>query len=176
VFLHFQDDRQLGKILFLKNEWALDAAYAIVDDQIIKSQNGHFTRNDAIRVWGKDYHLVYDDLLALMKRFYLVYEINNSACYIAPQMLPDDKPDYTWDESENLQLRYEYDDFMPQGILWQFIAIMHQQIKSNQLVWRSGVVLSEGIEEAEVTEVYGKHKINIRIRGKNKSEMRTIIA
>jgi internalin A len=176
VFLHFQDHPQLGKILFLKNDWALDAAYAIIDDPKIKKQNGYFSKADAIAIWGNDYYMVFDDLLALMKRFYLVYEIGNSQNYIAPQLLLDDKPVYEWDDSENLQLRYEYDDFMPQGILWQFVATMHKQIKNDTLVWRSGVIISEGSTDAEITEVYGKHKINIRIRGKNKSEMRTIIA
>jgi internalin A len=176
VFLHFQDSPQLGKILFLKNSWALDAAYAIIDAPEIRKRNGHFTKKDAIEIWGKDYFMVYEELLALMKRFYLIYEINNSQSYIAPQLLLDDRLDYQWDTKDNLQLRYEYDDFMPQGILWQFIAIMHKKIKNNTLVWRSGVILSEGDTEAEVTEVYGQHKINIRIKGKNKLDFRTIIA
>lgn len=176
VFLHFIDDPLLGKILFLKNDWALDAAYAIIDNPTVKNQNGHFSKTEAASIWGKDYYMVYDELLALMKRFYLIYEIKSSQQYISPQLLPNDKPDYNWDEKDNLQLRYEYDDFMPQGILWQFIAIMHKQIKNQKLVWRSGVILAEGETEAEITEVYGQHKINIRIKGRNKLEFRTIIA
>ncbi|NEO66481.1 MAG: hypothetical protein F6J98_41345, partial [Moorea sp. SIO4G2] len=37
--------------------------------------------------------------------------------FIAPQLLSDNQPDYDWNPSHNLILRYTYPDFMPKGIL-----------------------------------------------------------
>jgi hypothetical protein len=40
-------------------------------------------------------------------------------------------PDYTWDDRDNLFLRYQYDFFMPKGILSQFIVQMHRYIRNH---------------------------------------------
>jgi len=177
VFLHFQDDAVLKNIIFLDNDWALNAAYNILDTESIKKKEGQFLQSDVEIIWGKSqYSFIYDELLALMKRFYLIYEVPETKKFVAPQLLPEDSPNYKWDTDNNLQLRYEYDNFMPQGIIWQFISTMHEYIKSQTEVWRNGVLLMKNNTEAEITEVYGKHKISIRIKGKHKSELRTIIA
>ncbi len=56
-----------------------------------------------------------------MKKFQLCYEIpgkkNN---FIAPQRFSDNQPEYDWNESQNLILRYAYPDFMPKGIITRF--------------------------------------------------------
>ncbi len=53
-----------------------------------------------------------------MKKFQLCYEIpgkkNN---FIAPQRFSDNQPEYDWNESQNLILRYAYPDFMPKGLI-----------------------------------------------------------
>ncbi|WP_442942574.1 hypothetical protein [Nostoc sp.] len=54
-----------------------------------------------------------DELLQLMMRFKLYYEIpGRRDIYIAPQLLSIEKVDYTWDDRNNLILRYTY-TFMP---------------------------------------------------------------
>ncbi len=53
-----------------------------------------------------------------MKKSQLCYEIpgkkNN---FIAPQRFSDNQPEYDWNESQNLILRYAYPDFMPKGLI-----------------------------------------------------------
>ena len=39
VFLHFQDDDVLKRTVILKKEWATNAAYRVLDDEIVKKQN-----------------------------------------------------------------------------------------------------------------------------------------
>ena len=47
------------------------------------------------------------ELLELMKKFQLCYKIPGSKdTFIAPQLLSDNQPEYEWDETNNLILRY----------------------------------------------------------------------
>lgn len=117
-----------------------------------------------------------DELLQLMMKFQLCYEIPNSAGnYIAPQLLATDQPDYEWDETNNLHLRYTY-EFMPKGIITRLIVKMHKNIHEQGLVWRSGVILSKANHtKAEVIEYYQTRKITIRASGSRKKELMTII-
>jgi len=87
-----------------------------------------------------------DKLLLLMLNFQLCYEIPDSRdIYIAPQLLTENQPDYEWDESDNLILRYSY-EFMPKRIIMRFIVIMHRWIQQQAYVWKSGVRDSESIK------------------------------
>jgi internalin A len=165
ICLHFQEDDLLIKTVILKPTWGTDAVYKVLDNfQVIQNQ-GRFTRNDLNSIWNEDkYATMQSELLRLMMNFKLCYEIPNAPkTYIAPQLLTVNQPYYTWDESENLLLRYEY-EFMPKGILTRFIVEMHAWIEEQSCVWRSGVVLSKDGARAEVIELYRYHKGEIRIR------------
>jgi hypothetical protein len=110
-----------------------------------------------------------------MMRFKLCYKIPSlSDTYIAPHLLSVDKPDYTWDETNNLILRYEY-DFMPKGILTRFIVETHFWIEQQTLVWKNGVVLSKDQTRAEVIENYNQREIKIRVAGNRKKELLAVV-
>jgi internalin A len=178
VCLHFQEDDLLIKTVILKPTWGTDAVYKVLDNKQVISSQGRFTRDDLKQIWHEDkYATMQPELLRLMMNFKLCYEIPNAPkTYIAPQLLTPNKPDYNWDESENLLLRYEY-EFMPKGILTRFIVEMHAWIESQSCVWKSGVVLSQDDSKAEVTEFYRYHKgeIRIRVSGKRQRDLLTTI-
>ena len=178
VLLHFQNDDILERRIFLNKDWTLNAIYKIIDDKLIQRQKGRFTRSDAAKVWHEpEYRFIRPELLALMKRFYLIYEINNSQEYISPQMLSEAEPEnYTWDTNNNLQIEINYDLFMPRGILWQFIVMAHNYISNHELVWRTGVVMEHNNAKAEIVETYGKNEITIKVSGDNRRDFMTIIA
>lgn len=114
---------------------------------------------------------MHDELLRLMMRFKLCYEIpQRPRTYIAPQLLSPNQPQYTWDETDNLILRYHY-DFMPKGMLTRFIVEMHKIIDID-LVWKDGVILTDNDARAEIIEAYYKNEILIRISGKLKKPLR----
>src|SRR5204862_145341 len=69
--------------------------------------------------------------------------------------------------------RYTY-EFMPKGIVTQFIVAMHRLIAKEDSVWKSGVILASDSTMAEVTEYYGKREIKVRVSGKRKKELMTI--
>ncbi|MFL6273920.1 MAG: COR domain-containing protein [Blastocatellia bacterium] len=174
--LHFQDDQLLNKTVILKPRWGTDAAYRVLDNERVKRQAGRFNERDLAEIWNDpQYENMHGELLRLMINFKLCYQIPNTKRYIAPQWLSPNQPAYDWDESDNLVLRYTY-EFMPKGIITQFIVAMHRFIAGHDLVWRSGVVLEKNDTRAEVIETYGKQEIRIRVAGKQKKELLTIVA
>ncbi|MDJ0800104.1 MAG: COR domain-containing protein [Calothrix sp. MO_167.B12] len=178
VCLHFQEDDLLRKTVILKPTWGTDAVYKVLDNPQVVENFGKFNRNDLANIWHEDkYTDMQPELLRLMMNFKLCYEIPSSpGTYIAPQFLNPNQPDYIWNETDNLLLRYEY-EFMPKGILTRFIVEMHQWIEEQTCVWRTGVVLSKDEAKAEVIEYYHYHKgeIRIRVSGKRKRDLLTTV-
>ncbi|MBD2505702.1 leucine-rich repeat domain-containing protein [Nostoc muscorum FACHB-395] len=176
VCLHFQEDPLLNKTVILKPKWGTDAVYKVLDNEEVISNLGSFTRSDLANIWCEDeYATMHDELLRLMINFKLCYEIPRSqGKYIAPQLLSANQPLYAWNQTDNLILRYEY-DFMPKGIITQFIVAMNELRNKQQYVWKSGVVLSKDQTKAEVIEYYGKREIKIRVSGHHKRDLMTIV-
>ncbi|MBP5973231.1 leucine-rich repeat domain-containing protein [Brasilonema sp. CT11] len=180
VCLHFQDDDLLRKTVILKPTWGTDAVYKVLDNSQVIENLGQFDRNDLAKIWHDNkYTDMRSELLQLMIKFKLCYKIPNRPdnlpdTYIAPQLLCANQPDYTWDETNNLILRYEY-DFMPKGILTRFIVETHFWIEQQKLVWKNGVVLSKDQTRAEVIENYNQREIKIRVAGNRKKELLAVV-
>ena len=181
VFLHFQDDDLLSKTIILKPTWGTDAVYKVLDNPTVTQNQGCFTRQDLNNIWSADEYIgLQGELLQLMMKFQLCYELSyRPKNYIAPQLLNPNQPAYRWNETQNLILRYAY-DFMPKGILTRFIVATHRLIAisrkdKRQVAWRTGVVLIKDGTLAEITELYGKREIKIRLQGSNKRGLLEII-
>ncbi len=165
VCLHFQDDDLLQRYVILKPEWGTTAVYKVLDTPKVRAALGHFTNEDLKIIWADEqYADMRPELLQLMKNFKLCYEIpHRLKTYIAPQLLSPNQPEYDWDNTDNLILRYHY-DFMPKGMLTRFTVEMHRLI-DHELVWKDGVILSDDNARAEVIETYYKNEIRIRLFG-----------
>ena len=176
VFLHFQDEPLLQKTVILKPKWGTDAVYKVLDNKTVIRNLGRFRRQELDTIWDTPaYESMRDELLQLMMKFKLCYEIpTQRGTYIAPQLLTENQPEYDWDEKSNLLLRYSY-EFMPKGILTQFIVAMHPYIWEQKNVWKSGVVIEKDRTWAEVIEYYGKREIRVRIAGPNGTDLMAII-
>jgi len=165
ICLFFQDDALLSKTVILKPEWGTTAVYRVLDDPKVTRALGTFTRADLHRIWSDAaYEPMRDELLQLMVKFQLCFQVPGSDTYIAPQLLAPSRPAYHWDENDNLVLRYEY-DVMPKGIVRRLIVALHYQIAPGDRLWRSGAVFAYEGSEAEVVEVYRRRLLTIRIRG-----------
>lgn len=171
VCLHFQDDPILKNWIILKPEWGTTAVYTVLDTPSVQKALGHFTQTDLVMIWADDqYTDMRDELLQLMKNFKLCYEIpHRPRTYITPQLLSPNQPEYDWDSNDNLILRYKY-EFMPKGMLTRFTVEMHRLIDGD-LVWKEGVILSDGNARAEIIEAYYKNEIRIRISGQLKKRL-----
>ena len=177
VILHFQEDQtsSLYKTVILKPKWGTDAAYKVLDNLQVKQNLGKFTTADLNQIWqDAEYKNMQAELLELMQEFNLCYPLPNAKnIYIAPQLLDSNQPEYSWNDSDNLLLRYEY-DFMPRGILTRFIVELHHFIDEPN-VWLSGVLLERDNTWAEVIETYDRREIKIRLSGNNKRGFLEII-
>ncbi|AFY56938.1 leucine-rich repeat (LRR) protein [Rivularia sp. PCC 7116] len=176
VFLHFQDDSTLKHYVILKPEWATTSVYKILDNKTVRENLGCFNQEKLAEIWkDSQYSDMRDELLQLMMRFKLCYQIpNRYGNYIAPQLLNINEPEYNWDKSNNLILRYKY-EFMPKGILTSFIVETHPFIEEQKLVWRSGVILNNHETRAEVIENYNQREIKVRVSGNRKKELLAVI-
>jgi internalin A len=171
VCLHFQDDPVLKRFIILKPEWGTAAVYKVLDTKQVRTNLGCFSQSDLATIWADEqYADMRDELLSLMMRFKLCYEIpHRPKIYIAPQLLSPNQPQYPWNDNDNLILRYYY-EFMPKGMLNRFIVEMHKLIDGD-LVWKEGVILKDENAHAEVIEAYYKNEIRIRITGKLKKPL-----
>ncbi|MBC7569567.1 MAG: leucine-rich repeat domain-containing protein [Spirosoma sp.] len=184
VFLHFQDHAALEEFIILRDVWATDAVFAVLDSPVVIKQEGRFTDRDLASIWTeKGYEAsVHTKLLALMKQFELCYQVEDSSprAYILPELLADKPPEgYQWIPQNDLPLQYRY-DFMPKGILTRFIVRLHRHIAQDttgqQLVWKSGIVIAGSALDcpntrAEVTEAWDSKQLLIRVQGKFPKEL-----
>jgi hypothetical protein len=176
VCLHFQADPILKHTVILRPEWGTTAVYKALDTEEVRNNYGRFTHKQLKVIWNEEeYAPMQDELLQLMMRFKLCYRIPGTEDkYIAPQLLEVNTPPYDWDNRANLLMRYDY-DFMPKGIITRLIVEMHEFIENQTLVWKSGVILTNGLARAEVTELYHKGEIRIRVSGKHQNSLLTVI-
>ena len=180
VCLHFQDDDLLRKTVVLKPTWGTDAVYKVLDNMQVVENLGKFDLDDLAMIWHEPkYQSMRPELLRLMMKFKLCYELPKTSdglkTYIAPQLLSPTQPDYLWNSTDNLLLRYTY-EFMPKGILTRFIVGMHRFIEKQTCVWKTGVVLNREDARAEVVELYHRKKICIRVSGKRRRDLLTIVS
>jgi internalin A len=175
ICLHFQDDPVLKNTVILKPKWGTDAVYRVLDDHAILDNRGRFGPHDLARTWcDPEYSSMRDELLRLMMRFQLCYQLPGPEAYIAPQLLSPTRPAYDWTAEGGLVVRYDY-DFMPKGILTRFIVAVNHLIADQDLVWKSGVILEREGTRAEVIEDYPRRKITVRVSGPDTRGLLAII-
>lgn len=176
AILHFGDNRILRKVVFLRNNWVIDAAYRVLDNDLVKNQQGgRFYLSDLDQIWANpEYLKVKDELLELMLKFEVCFQIPDSTQFIVPQLLAPNPPDFQFPEGAVANFRYQY-DFMPRGLLTRFIVQMHHYIQDHSLVWKEGVVLKRLDTFAKVVEDYDGRCILIQIGGSRLKELLAII-
>src|SRR5262249_48886469 len=136
VFLHFQEDRLLGRIVILQNQWATEAVFRILDDETVKSSLGRFTGADCERVWvTSEYADMHAELLALMEKFELCYALADTRdTWLAPQLLSPSKPPAldNWAEPGDMILSYRY-GFLPKGLISRLMVRMNRFVRRPDL-------------------------------------------
>lgn len=165
VCLHFRRDHLLKRHVILKPHWGTTAVYAVLDNQDIIDNFGRFSVDDLHKIWhDSKYDNMHDELLRLMMNFKLCYPIPDvQGEYIAPQLLTEHQPVYSWNNKNNVKLRYKY-EFMPKGLVTRLIVAMHRYI-TDDLVWKTGVLLNKDFSKAEIVEHYSQREIHICLVG-----------
>lgn len=172
-FLHFQDNAILKQIVFLDPKWATNAVYKIVDTKEVQMSFGRFSFKQLTNIWKEypeDKHI---HLLELMKKFEICFQIPDTDEYIIPELLSTRRPDFNWDDTQNLHFQYKY-DFMPAGILTRFIVRVHDLNKGG-IYWKNGVTIQRENTYALVISEPLNRCIKIQIRGEDKRAMLAVI-
>jgi internalin A len=182
VTLHFRDRIGLKNIVILKPEWATGAFYNILSTKSVLDNEGVLTQSELSQIWDtKTYpHSIYPQLMELMNKFELAYELPDKSSYLVPELLPKSMPnDFEWDEMANLCFFYCYDTFLPPGIIPRLIVRMHHSIAKKEngmpLCWREGIVLEFQKSYALVEMKSNERQIEIKIKGDNKREGLAVI-
>ncbi|MBL0745523.1 COR domain-containing protein [Chryseolinea lacunae] len=166
VIIHHQFDLLLKQTIFINTDWCVDGMYKVLDSESII--NGKFTINSLDEIWNEPrFSSKKPELLKLMHQYQLCFELRDNSGYIAPDLLPPDKPsNLKWDHTSNLRFEFRY-DFMPAGILGRFIVKSHSFVKSN-MYWKHGVVLEYENTLALIIEDSIRGKITISVSGEDK--------
>jgi len=175
VIIHHQNDLLLKKTVFLSTDWCVDGMYKVLDNESIIRNNGLFTISELNQIWTEQrFSNKQEELLKLMREYQLCFQLKDGSGFIAPELLPHDKPKYfDWNNAGNLQFEVRY-DFMPAGILSRFIVKSHSFIKE-KTYWKYGVVLEYDETLGLVEEDYINSKIKIRLIGENKKGLLSAI-
>jgi small GTP-binding protein len=181
VILHFKDRIGLKNIVILKPKWATEAFYSILSTKSVRDREGVLLHRELEQIWDKETYPpeIYPQLMELMNKFELAYELSDKSKYLVPELLPPYAFDLIWDEKDNLRFYYCYEYFLPPGIITRFIVRMHQDIEKKEnglpLCWREGVVLKLQNSLALVKMNPDEKQIEIRIKGDNKREALVVI-
>lgn len=168
IYIHFNDNPILGNTIFLKPDWATNAVYKLIDTKTIQMNFGKFQINDLKTIWNDYPQEKFLELIELMKKFELCFQIPDTHSYIIPSLLPASMGDFEWNYKFNSRFEYHY-DFMPAGIITRFIVRMNDKIKDN-CYWKNGVILKAGMAEALVQSDPFSRKLKIWIKGYAKKE------
>jgi len=167
--LHFSEDILLKNMVVLKPDWATQAVYSIIDDQKAVESFGELLLEDIEAIWVKNnYPDRHAELLQLMKKFEMCFEVEDQKHFIIPQLLRTDQPDdFHWEGERDMLLEYSY-KFMPIGIFTRLMVKLHSYIEQDNF-WRNGVVLSLKNTRAFIRNLPLSDKIVIQLKGADKA-------
>jgi hypothetical protein len=180
VFLHFQDDPLLSRSVILQNEWATQAVFRILRDKIVIENRGRFGLDDCRRLWsGSAYADIVPELLGLMKRFELCYELQDRhpVTLLAPILLPPSRPQAlaNWGQPGDLTLRYRY-SFLPSGILSRLTVRLHRYVIDPEMAWTTGVLFQKEGTTVLAELLPDGREIELRARGPEARDLQSIVA
>lgn len=162
----------LERIVILQNRWATDAVFKVLDNETVKKEKGHFRRSQLNLIWdAEEYKGRISELVTLMKQFKLCYQVGETDEYIVPQLLDKTPPEgFSRDRIQRggVRMVIEY-EFMPRGIMTQFIVAMHRQISGGQRhAWETGfaVQMKHGLSALGMAEEsYDSRKLELWAKG-----------
>ena len=180
VFLHFQDDPLLARTVILQNQWATEAVFRILDDEAVKANFGRFSSDDCERLWKDSvYADMHPELLALIQRFELCYELRDSKppTWLTPQLLPPAKPTglANWGKAEDMVLRYRY-EFLPKGVISRLTVRLHRFLRDPEMAWVTGVLLERDDTAVLIEVLANGSEIELRARGPESKVLLSVIA
>ena len=146
VILHFVDHPILSKIVILKPEWGTECVYNLIDNPIIKQNDGQFDIVQLRELWNPNKYpqTTHYELLSLLNQFELCLNLVGTSTYLLPELLPTDEPvgllnSYKVKKEKETQLEIHY-QYLPPGLISRLICNMHVYSSSSSR-WKFGFLL-----------------------------------
>ena len=168
----------LQRLIVLQNDWATDAVFAVVNDETVKGRGGRFGNADLDRLWPDDRHRGrHPELLALLEKFEFCYRLPGNHGWLAPELLPPERPPalYDWGRPGDLSLIYHY-DFLPKGIMSRLIVRENRYLDDPANAWRTGALFTSGPTDLFVEISSRNDEIVLRARGPERKELLSAVA
>lgn len=139
---YYPEDNFLKNYIFINPDWVVESIYKILDQSVLEN-GGEFTNEYLISRVTKQYAKI---LLALMKKFELVFENEEDKVYIAPQYLRADCQEKKAlnihkaalpDGGNTSSLIMDFPDFMPPSIIQRLLTAFGNSAIA-KLYWKNG--------------------------------------
>lgn len=172
LMLNFRDEATLLSTTILKPSWIIHGVYAIINHDLLAERKGLIATAELKtilepREFPPETHMM---LTGLMHKFQMCFTVGIGKDHLLfPASLPDNQPEYAWDEKQNLIFEYRY-NFLPKSIFPRFIVRMQSYVEGD-LLWRTGIVLYGEETRTEIIEDRKEKRIRIRIVGKSDTKM-----
>jgi GTPase SAR1 family protein len=175
VSLWYKDMEEFSTLV-LNPEWISQGVYRIIN-WVNEEKKYSLTLDDFKKVFKADTERYTADkhvfLFSLMQHYELAYEIKKEKRLIIPHLLKEDRPEILPEFSiaDSLMLRYKAEQPLPPNTISRFIVRHNQEIKmgdTHPMVWRYGVVLTDGSNIALVREE--NRTISVSVKGINKTD------
>ncbi|MCX6580085.1 MAG: GTP-binding protein [Candidatus Aminicenantes bacterium] len=178
VILYYRHDLLLENTVILDPEWATKAFYTLIDAGGIQENKGRFVFDDLKSYWDLEKYPreKHAQLIRLMEKFELCFNILETENHIIPELLPVDRLAIIfgkYQKDNSLQFEYHY-DFMPKGIVSRFISRIYYLIRDDHF-WKNGVEMKFEDSNALVVSERLNRKMKISVTGSSKSELLAII-
>lgn len=165
-------------LIILDQERAIKAIYTLFDRnrfyyKVFEGNKGKFSGKDLASVWnehnGSERELFVSFMLSCEMCFEKTIKKENQYSvpfeernFIAPQLLPEEKPptlEDVWEDRPSLFFRYKH-DFLHYGIIQSFI-VRTQTLAEERDIWKLGIFIKEEKEKAMIET--RENEINVRV-------------
>ncbi|MCC6282458.1 MAG: TIR domain-containing protein, partial [Saprospiraceae bacterium] len=180
VLLHFPQHKTLREMVILNPVWATEIIYRVLNKEVEKNE-GYFSDQQLRDEWSAHipdkFDLKFrfrndqevDIFLELMRNFEICFAVPGQAgAYIAPQFLPQEKPDaIVWDQPQAFRFGFSY-PFLHRGLIARAIVRLSEYAKEGYY-WRSGILIEKAGTQALIEADYTKKEIRIAVAGEQTS-------
>ena len=180
----FYKDGLFKDEIILDQAWAIKAVYTLFDrDEVyyeyLQNKKGAFTGSDLKKVWKKNKVEEQELFISFMLQCEMCFEITpkneevhksvpfEERCFIAPQLLSENKPNTVtrvWRNDQSWYLKYRF-EFLHYGVIQSFIVRARKYAQTDD-IWRNGILLymKETDELGMVEALRENNKYEIRVR------------
>lgn len=176
VLLHFPQHKTLREMVILNPVWATEMIYRVLNEEVEKN-GGYYTEQQLRDEWSVNIPAQFDSkfrfrndqevdiFLELMRNFEICFAVpGQSGAFIAPQFLPEKKPDtIAWDQPQAFRFGFSY-PFLHRGLIARAIVRLSEYAPAGSY-WRSGILIEKSDTQALVQADYARKEIRIEVAG-----------